>query len=202
MSNTETRSEKTTSTQAPVSTTPTSSAPTEWTIDPVHSEVGFKVRHMMVSWTRGSFGKFEGRVHYDERKPESLSVDVTIDAASIDTKAADRDTHLRSADFLDVEGHPHLTFKSKSAKATGEGSFELQGELTIRGVTRPVTLEVTDMGPTNKDPWGNLVRGAQAKARISRKDFGLNWNSALETGGVLVGDEVQILIEAELRAVV
>lgn len=201
MSNVDTRSEKAPVSQAPVAAAAASSAPTEWTLDPVHTEVGFKVRHMMVSWTRGSFGKFEGKVHFDESKPESLSMEVKIETSSIDTKAADRDNHLRSGDFFDAENHPHMIFKSTSAKQTGEGSFDVQGDLTVRGVTKPITLQVTDMGPVGKDPWGNLVRGAQARAKINRKEFGLNWNSALETGGVLVSDEVHIQIEAELKAV-
>lgn len=176
------------------------SEPTSYVLDPAHSEVGFKVRHMMVSWTRGLFGSFEGKVEYDAANPEAISIDVSVDVDSIDTKAPDRDKHLRSADFFDVENHPKMTFKSRSAKAVGEGGLDVEGDLTIRGVTKPITLEIRDLGPLQKDPWGSLVRGAEAKARISRKEFGLNWNTALETGGVLVGDEVHIEIGAELKA--
>lgn len=174
--------------------------PTSYTLDPAHTEVGFKVRHMMVSWTRGRFGAFEGKVDYDPANPEAISIDVSVDLESIDTKAPDRDKHLRSADFFDIEKHPKMTFVSRSAKARGEGSLDVLGDLTIRGVTKPITLEVRELGPLHKDPWGNMVRGAEAKAKISRKEFGLNWNTALETGGVLVGDEVHIEVEAELKA--
>src|SRR5690606_6430943 len=177
-----------------------SSEPRSYVLDPAHTEIGFKVRHMMVSWTRGLFGSFEGTVEYDAANPEGISINVSVDVESIDTKAPDRDKHLRSADFFDVENHPKMTFVSRSAKLRGEGALDVEGDLTIRGVTRPITLEVRDLGPLHKDPWGNLVRGAEAKARISRKDFGLNWNTALETGGVLVGDEVHIEVGAELKA--
>jgi polyisoprenoid-binding protein YceI len=178
-------------------TTPTT-APARWTLDPAHSEVGFRVRHMMVSWTKGRFGAFSGTVVLDDAHPERSTVEVSIEAASIDTREPQRDQHLRSADFLDVERHPRIAFRSTAVTPAGGGAFEVRGELTIRGVTRPVTLEVEGLGPAHRDPWGGVRRGAQARTRIDRKDFGLVWNGVLEAGGVLVGDEVRIELEVEL----
>jgi polyisoprenoid-binding protein YceI len=177
-----------------------SAAPTEWTLDVAHTQVGFRVRHMMVSWTRGHFGKFAGTVHFEEGKPESLRAEVEIETASIDTNDEKRDGHLRSADFFDAEKYPKVRFVSRSSKAKGSDGLLVEGDLTIRDVTRPVTIEVSDIGPAGKDPWGQTHRGAAAVAKISRKDFGLNWNAALETGGVLVGDEIQIQLDIELLA--
>lgn len=173
-------------------------AETQWKLDPDHSQVGFRVRHMMVSWARGHFEKFQGTLVLDEAAPERARIDVTIDAASVNTNVAKRDEHLRSTDFFDVTRFPTLTFKSKRVEARGDGRLDVLGDLTIRGVTKPVTLEVSDFGAPRKDPWGGTRRGATATARINRKDFGLVWNGVVEGGGVLVGDEVLLQLEIEL----
>ncbi len=178
---------------------PSAAEAAEWTIDAAHSNVGFKVRHMMVSWTRGSFGKVEGAVTYDPGNPSSLAVAVTIDVASIDTENKKRDEHLRSADFFDVENHPTMTFKSSTAKAGDDGSISLVGTLTIKGVSKEVTLAVESMSEVMTDPWGNTKVGTSATLKLDRKDFGLTWNKTLDGGGVVVGDEVRIAIDVELN---
>ncbi|MCZ6778795.1 MAG: YceI family protein [Acidobacteriota bacterium] len=169
-----------------------------WEIDSVHSSAQFSVRHMMVSNIRGEFGKVTGTVEFDGKDLETIRVEATIDATTIDTREADRDKHLRSADFFDVEHHPTLSFKSKKAEPLSDGHFSLMGDLTIRGVTREVVLEVEGPTPSIKDPWGNVRRGVSATTRINRQDFGLKWNGVLEAGGVLVGDEVSINIDIEM----
>ena len=169
-----------------------------WQIDYTHSEIQFKVRHMMVSWVRGQFEKFSGTINLDEENPERTTVEVQIDAASINTRQADRDAHLRSPDFLDAEKYPYLTFRSKRVVRTGDNTAQLIGDLTIRDVTREVTLDVTYSGQ-HKSPFGPFVTaGFSAEGKINRKDWGLTWNAAIETGGVVVGDEVYISIEVEL----
>jgi polyisoprenoid-binding protein YceI len=168
-----------------------------WNIDGSHSTAEFSVRHLMITNVKGRFGTLSGTVDYDPEKPEASQVDVTIDATSIDTRDEKRDAHLRSPDFFDTEKFPSLTFKSTSVKSTGDG-FEATGDLTIHGVTKQVTLEVEGPSAPNKDPWGNTRIGASATAKINRKDFGLNWNAALEAGGVLVGEHVKISIEVSL----
>jgi polyisoprenoid-binding protein YceI len=178
------------------SPTSTASSAATYEIDPAHSSASFKVRHMMIANVKGSFNKLEGSVVFDARNPEAARIDARIDAASIDTREPQRDAHLRSADFLDVENYPQLTFRSKSVKSIGENEYELTGDLTIRGVTREVKLQV-ESTPEVKDPWGNLRVGATATTVINRKDFGLTWNTALETGGVLVGDRVDITLDLE-----
>ena len=169
----------------------------KWNIDPSHSTAEFSVRHLMITNVKGRFGTLSGTVDYDSEKPEASQIDVTIDATSIDTRDEKRDAHLRSPDFFDTEKFPSLTFKSTSVKSTGDG-FEATGDLTIHGVTKQVTLEVEGPSAPNKDPWGNTRIGASATAKINRKDFGLNWNAALEAGGVLVGEQVKISIEVSL----
>src|SRR5215470_17140026 len=149
-----------------------------WTLDPVHSSINFWVRHLMVSKVHGRFGAWSGSLVFDEAAPESARVEVTIDATSIDTREPQRDGHLRSADFLDVETFPHLTFKSKRIADRRGDEFTLAGDLTIHGVTREVTLHVTDEG-RGKDPWGGERAGFSADTKINRKDYGLNWNQAL-----------------------
>lgn len=166
-----------------------------YTIDTVHSSVGFAVRHMVVAKTRGVFTKFSGTFAFDPDDLSKSQVEVTIDAASIDTREAQRDAHLKSADFLDVEKHPEITFKSKRVERS-DGDLRVIGDLTIRGVTREVALEAEYHG-AGKDPWGNEKIGFSARTTINRKDFGLTWNAALETGGVLVGDKVEIDIDVE-----
>ena len=168
-----------------------------WQIDPTHSHVQFTVRHMMISKVRGSFEKFSGTVDFDENEPTKSSVDVTIDVNSINTREEQRDGHLKSPDFFDAATYPTITFKSTGAEKTGENRGKLHGDLTIKGVTQPVTLDVEYAGQA-KSPWGTTSAGFTASGKISRKDWGLTWNQALETGGVLVGDDVQMDIEIEL----
>jgi polyisoprenoid-binding protein YceI len=174
---------------------------TTWTIDPAHSSVEFAVKHMMFTTVRGRFKDVKGTVVVDEQNPNNSKVDVEISATSIDTGVADRDGHLRSADFLDVENHPTLTFRSKRVEGAmkSEGDrFKVVGDLTIRGTTFEVTLDCEYEG-TGKDPWGGIRAGARATTKIDRRDWGLKWNQALETGGILVANEVRI--EIELQAV-
>jgi len=169
-----------------------------WEFDPAHTGVQFKVRHLMVSSVRGDFEKVSGKIVYDEADATKSSADITIEAASINTRVAKRDEHLRSPDFLDVGKHPAITFKSKRVEKSGDGTLKMTGDLTIRGVTKEVTLAVEGPTPPIKDPMGNSRVGGQATTKISRKDFGLVWNAALETGGVVVGDEVEITIDVEI----
>jgi polyisoprenoid-binding protein YceI len=159
-----------------------------------HSRVGFVVRHLMVSKVRGQFSQFEGTVVIAE-DPTASTVQVAIDAASIDTRDETRDNHLRSADFFEADAHPTMTFTSTSVEADG-GEYTLTGDLTIRGVTKPVSFELEFEGVAN-DPWGGTRAGFTAVTEISRKDFGLEWNAALEAGGVVVGDKVKIQLEIE-----
>lgn len=169
-----------------------------WSIDPDHSSVGFKVRHMMVSNVKGDFGKFNGVVEIDDKDLTKSKVEVVIDTTSINTGVAKRDDHLKSADFFDVANYPTMTFVSSKVKKAGNGTLKVYGKLSLHGVTRDVVLDVE--GPTReyKDPWGNVKRGATATTRINRKDFGLTWNKAVESGGVVVGDEITIALEIEL----
>jgi len=166
-------------------------------IDPAHSSAQFSIRHMMISNVRGEFSKLSGTIVYDTEHPEQSSVDVTIDVSSISTREPQRDTHLKSGDFFDAEKFPTITFKSKEVLAAHNGDLKVKGDLTIRGVTREVILDVEGPTPESKDPWGNLRIGASATTKINRKDFGLTWNSTLETGGLLVGDEVKITVDIE-----
>ncbi|HBA87589.1 MAG TPA: protein yceI precursor [Geobacter sp.] len=167
-------------------------------IDPDHSSVGFKVRHMMVSNVTGSFEKHSGVVEINDKEIAKSKVSVTIDAASVNTNMAKRDAHLKSADFFDVAKYPTITFVSRKVAKSGKGKLKVTGDLTLHGVTRQVVLDVE--GPTreSKDPWGNLRSGVVASTKINRKDFGLVYNAALETGGVAVGEEVAINLEIEM----
>jgi polyisoprenoid-binding protein YceI len=169
----------------------------KWNIDLSHSTAEFSVRHMMITNVKGRFGKFEGTVEYDPAHPELSKFEATLDAASIDTRDEKRDAHLRSADFFDVEHHPKLTFKSTEIKKTSDG-FAAVGDLTMHGITKPITLEIEGPTAPHADPWGNTRIGATAHAKINRKDWGLNWNAALEAGGVLVGETVKITLEVSL----
>ena len=171
--------------------------PITYQIDPVHSAVHFSVRHLMVSNVRGEFGKISGTVKFDPENPANSSVEATIDASSINTRDAQRDTHLKSAEFLDVEKFPTLTFRSNQVEPVSGGG-KIKGDLTIHGVTKEVTLDVEGPTPEIKDPWGKQRIGASAIARISRKDFGIVWNAALEAGGVMIGDEVKINIDVQM----
>jgi len=166
-----------------------------YALDASHSQVGFAVRHLMVSKTRGRFSDFAGTIHIGENPLES-SVEVTIQAASVDTRDEQRDGHLRSGDFFDVEAWPTITYQSRSVRQVGEGEYVVEGDLTVKDVTRPVPLELTFEGGAT-DPWGGVRLGFSAKAELDREAFGLSWNQALETGGVLVGKKVSIEIEAE-----
>jgi polyisoprenoid-binding protein YceI len=181
-----------------MSTAPASSATTStWNIDPTHSAAEFKIRHLMISNVKGSFPKVTGVLTLDEANPENSSVQASIDVTSIETRDAGRDTHLKSADFFDVEKFPTMTFKSTRANPTGVGEGIVEGNLTIRDVTQKVTFEVEGPTPAIKDPWGNERVGVSATTKISRKEFGLTWSAPMETGGVLVGDEVTITLEVE-----
>jgi len=168
-----------------------------YTIDPAHSTAGFKVRHLMVSNVRGEFSGVTGTVVFDPESPHLSKVDARIDATTIHTRDEQRDAHLKSADFLDVEKFPTITFVSKKISGS-DGEWKVTGDLTLHGVTKEVTLDVEGPAPEAKDPWGNLKTGASATTKIDRKDFGLVWNMALETGGVLVADQVHITLELEL----
>jgi polyisoprenoid-binding protein YceI len=171
-----------------------------WEIDTAHSSAQFTVRHLMISNVRGEFSKVTGRVNFDGDDLARSSVEATVDVSTINTREPDRDAHLRSPDFFDVAKFPAMTFKSRRVEMNSDGSRKLIGDLTLRGVTRQVTFHVEGPTPAVKDPWGKWRRGASAAAKINRKDFGLTWNAALETGGVLVGDEVSITLDIELVA--
>ncbi len=177
---------------------PAVAATETWDIDPSHSAAQFTVRHMMISNVKGEFGKIAGTVQYDSADPSKTAIEATIDSASINTRVERRDQHLKSADFFDVERYPTMTFKSKRVEAAGPGRLKLIGDLTMRGATREVVLDVEGPTAAIKDQRGNLHMGASASTKINRKDFGLTWNRALDGGGVVVGDEVAITIDVEL----
>jgi len=170
----------------------------DYQIDVAHSRLGFVARHAMVTKVRGSFNQFDGRVHLDADDPSRSTARVEIDVASIDTRHEQRDAHLRGSDFLDVEQHPKIVFESTSIERAGDEVFRVTGDLTIRGVTRPVSFDLEFTGSA-KDPYGNLRAGFEGATTISRKDWGITWNAALETGGVLVSDKVTL--EFEISAV-
>lgn len=169
-----------------------------WVIDPDHSNIGFKVRHLMVSNVRGSFDKHSGTVEIDDKDITRSKVNISIDTNSINTNVQKRDEHLRSADFFDVAKYPTMTFVSKKVAKAGKDKLKVTGDLTLHGVTKQVVLNVDALSKESKDPWGNVRRGTTATATINRKDYGLVWNAALETGGVAVGEEVLITLEIEL----
>jgi polyisoprenoid-binding protein YceI len=181
-----------------VTTASQSTTPTLWQIDPAHSAAHFSVRHLMISNVRGEFTKLSGSAVINPGDPTKSAVNVTIESASINTREPQRDEHLRSADFFDVANFPTLTFRSKRIEAHGADDFKLTGDLTIHGVTKEVTFDVEGPTPSVKDPWGNVRAGITASAKINRKDYGLLWNTITEAGGLMVGDEVKITIEAEL----
>ena len=175
-------------------TTPTT---TTWKIDPAHSVAEFKVKHMMISNVKGQFAKVSGVLTLDESDLTNSRVETLIEAASLETRDAQRDTHLKSADFFDVEKFPTLTFKSTRINLVRDGELAVEGNLTIRGVARKVLFSVEGPTPPAKDPWGNTRVAVSATSKINRKDFGLTWNAALETGGILVGDEVIITLDVQ-----
>lgn len=175
---------------------PQTETQTTWTIDPGHTTIGFSAKHMMVTTVRGQFNSVTGTIVADESNHANSSIEVDINAASIDTRNEQRDGHLRSADFLDVENYPKITFKSHGIDVLAEDHLKVTGDLTVRGVTHPVTLDA-EINGRGKSPFGTEVAGISLKGSINRKDFGLVWNVALETGGVLVGEKVNIDIEVE-----
>jgi polyisoprenoid-binding protein YceI len=172
---------------------------TSWNIDTSHSGVHFAVRHMVIAKVRGAFTRWQGTVKFDPAALDDAKVSVSIDAASIDTREEKRDAHLRSADFFDVENHPTLTFESTKVERVSDEQYRVIGDLTIRGVTKQVVLETEALG-TGKDPWGNQRIAFQATTSVNRRDFGLTWNQALEAGGVLVGDKIEISLEVQAIA--
>jgi polyisoprenoid-binding protein YceI len=170
---------------------------TTWTLDPVHSVAEFKVKHMMISNVKGQFTGITGVLTLDENDIAGSRVEATIDASTINTREAQRDAHLKSADFFDVEQFPTLSFRSTQVNRSGDDELTATGDLTIHGVTRQVTFQVEGPTAAGKDPWGNTRIGLSATTKINRKDFGLTWNTALETGGILVGEDVTITIDLE-----
>lgn len=172
---------------------------TKWVIDPTHSEVAFKIKHLMISNVKGNFSEFEATALTDGDDFSLAEIDVKINTASINTGVADRDGHLKSPDFFDAEKYPAMTFKSKSFSGSGD-EYVLEGDFTIKDVTKPVSLNV-EFGGLMTDPWGNVKAGFTIEGKINRKDFGLNWNAALEAGGVLVGEEVKLSAEIEMLKV-
>jgi polyisoprenoid-binding protein YceI len=180
-----------------MNTAATAVATAAWRVDPAHSHIEFAVRHLMISTVKGEFTDVSGTLTGDETDPASASIELTIPVAGIHTRESRRDAHLRSADFFDAEHYPNITFRSTRIVPAGTGAFAVSGDLTIRGITKPVTLNVHAGGQV-RDPWGGERVGYSATTRINRKDFGLNWNQVLETGGVLVGDEVKVSVDLEL----
>jgi polyisoprenoid-binding protein YceI len=170
---------------------------TTWNIDPVHSVAEFKVKHMMIAHVKGHFSRVSGALTLNESNLDKSHIEATIDAASIETRDAQRDAHLRSADFLDVENFPTLCFKSDHIRIIRDGELAVEGDLTMHGVTRKAVFMVEGPTPPTKDPWGNTRVAVAGTTKINRKDFGLTWNAALETGGILVGEEVTITLEVE-----
>ena len=180
-----------------VSAAPLAASADTWQIDPVHTTVGFSVRHMTISTVRGQFNKVAGTITANDNDPATAVIEATIDTASIDTHSPDRDSDLKSANFLDVAKYPTMTFKSKKIEAAGPGKYNVVGDLTLHGVTKEVTLAVEATGAPIKDPWGNMRAGATATTTINRKDFGLTWNKMIEVGGAVVGDAVAVEIDVE-----
>jgi polyisoprenoid-binding protein YceI len=183
------REEMTTATQA-------TGTKTAWAIDPAHTDVEFSVRHMMLSNTKGHFSGISGTILMDEQDLTNSSVEVSIDTSTVDTREPNRDAHLKSADFFEAEKYPAMTFKSTNIKKVHDETYEVTGDLTIKDVTRPVVLETTYNG-RNTSPWGTQVVSVSAETSINRKDYGLTYNVALETGGFMVGDKIKISIELE-----
>ena len=171
-------------------------AKSNWAIDPTHSEIGFKVKHMMFTNVSGKFNVFESKIENDEEHFETSKISFSADVNSVDTNNQDRDNHLRSADFFDIENFQKLTFNSTSIKKLDEGEYQITGDLTIKDVTKSIVLE-TEYSGLMKDPWGNTKIGLSITGKINRKEFGLTWNSALETGGVLVGEEIKLAAEIQ-----
>jgi polyisoprenoid-binding protein YceI len=175
----------------------TTTSTTTWNIDPAHSVAEFKVKQMMIANVKGHFSRVSGGLTLDESNLDKSHIEASIDAASVETRDAQRDAHLRSADFLDVEKFPTLSFKSQRISIIRDGELAVEGELTIHGVTRKVVFTVEGPTPPTKDPWGNTRVAVSGTTKINRKDYGLTWNTALETGGILVGEDITITLEVE-----
>jgi polyisoprenoid-binding protein YceI len=180
---------------ATVHTAPVAGTKTTWKLDPTHTLVEFSAKHLMITTVKGRITDIEGTIHSDEKNPQNSSVEAVLRAGSLDSRTDQRDQHLRSADFLDVEKFPEIKFRSTRIQGDKE-SFKLTGDLTIRDVTKPITLDVEFEGKS-KDPWGGERVGFSAKGKIDRREFGLTWNQALETGGVVVGNDIKISLEVE-----
>ena len=183
---------------AAVLAVPGHAATSTWQIDPNHSSAQFAVRHLAISTVRGAFTKVSGTVQLDDTDIAKSVVDVTIDAASVDTRVADRDKDLRSDHFFDVNKYPTITFKSKKVEQAGAGKLKITGDLTIHGTTKEVVLDVEGPTPAVKDPWGNQRSAATATTKVNRQDFGVKWNATMDNGGVVVGDDVNITIDVEM----
>ena len=182
---------------ATAASTTSATGVTTWSVDPAHSLVEFAVKHLMISTVKGRFGDVKGTVRYDEANPANSQVDIDIGTASIDTRFEQRDAHLRSGDFFDAEQYPLMTFRSRRLEGDLSGEFKLVGDLTIKGNTREVTLDAQFEG-RNRDPWGQEKMAFEARGKVNRKEFGLNWNQALEAGGWLLGDDIKLSIEVQL----
>ena len=181
-----------------MATSPATSAPViTWKIDPAHSSAEFKVKHMMISNVKGSIRGIVGELTEHATDASLSSIEASLDVNTLSTGEPQRDAHLKSADFLDVEKYPTITFASTKVEQKGPGEYSVTGDLTIHGVMKPVTLAVEGPSPQHKDPWGNTRIGLEATTKINRKDFGLTWNAPLETGGILIGEEVHITIDVE-----
>jgi polyisoprenoid-binding protein YceI len=177
---------------------PAGAATSEWRIDPQHSSAQFSVRHMAISTVRGAFSKVNGTIVLDDKDVTKSTVDVTIDVSTVDTRELARDNDLRSDKFFDVAHFPTMTFKSKRVEQVAPGRLKVTGDLTIRGATKEVVLDVEGPTPPVKDPWGNVRVAVAATSKVNRQDFGVKWNATLDNGGVVVGDDVNITIDAEL----
>ena len=177
---------------------PAGAAPSQWAIDPHHSSAQFAVKHLMISTVRGEFHGVNGTVNWDDKDITKSTIDVTIDATSVDTREPDRDKDLKSENFFDVAKYPSMTFKSKKIEQAGAGKLKVTGDLTMHGVTKEVTLDVEGPTPPIKDPWGNTRVALNATTTINRQDFGVKWNKTMDGGGVVVSDNVNVTIDAEL----
>jgi polyisoprenoid-binding protein YceI len=190
-----------TTTQDPTTTSTATTTTTRWRLDPGHSAVGFSIRHLMITNVRGEFARFSGDVAYDAARPEATRIEATIDVASLDTREPKRDEDLKGELFFDIARHPEMTFVSRGARVVGEGGLDVLGDLTIRGVTREVTLAVRDLSGPQEDMRGNRRMGATATTKVRRAEFGMTWNKALDAGGVVLGEVVVVSLELSLIAV-
>jgi polyisoprenoid-binding protein YceI len=181
-----------------MSTASTAAPAVTYTIDPAHSSAGFKIRHFMVAYIRGGFSGITGDVIFDPANPANTKINASIDATTLHTHDEKRDAHVKAGDFLDVEKHPKITFVSTQVTADGKNQWKIVGDLTLRGVTKPVTLDVESAPAEAKDPWGNLRSGASAETTIKRSDFGLTFNAPLETGGFMLGEDMHIHLDIEM----